>query len=74
MDYAELIVHTTTAGSDAVSDVLMEAANSATSNISFQWHSRDQKISDKLRSTGGSRKVPFSCITDYSCDRISLGF
>ena len=30
MDYAELIVHTTTAGSDAVSDVLMEAGASGT--------------------------------------------
>ena len=30
MDYVELIVHTTTAGSDAVSDVLMEAGASGT--------------------------------------------
>ena len=30
MDYAELIVHTTTAGSDAVSGVLMDAGASGT--------------------------------------------
>ena len=36
MDYAELIVHTTTAGSDAVSDVLMEAGASGTKILKDQ--------------------------------------